>query len=1237
MSDKQSYPGIVTKIPMTVVAVTVIIFCLSGLAIAGWVPTLPGAEPAPPSVKLLEESTDHLLMEWRLTGVDIQAISTEEGEFYRLEVGVQPTPSASAPGTPELPLLTGVIALPTGAVGKVQVVSAEWASVGNYRLYPRQLPRRDDDSLPLPFQYLPESYTLQKTIPEIMARVSAPQGWGGLPIAGVSVTPFRYQPSTGQLEIAHRIVVRVDFVRDGNDRIIHRRHRDAMWDRLYQTTLLNPPPSEPEILDNDEDEPARMLFIMWEEALETAQPLIDFHHQTGLRSEVWLVNGDIQPEEIKDTVRARFETGLEYVFIIGDGYYNNYHVPMFYWDPEDPGAHEADTDSYSDSWYVCLDPPDPDGYDDHLPDLAIGRLVYTPDHLEQLEYQVDKLVKYQRWQFDDPADTDWLTRGLLVADDEYDTVNGNRIYYYEDCKTYIAQRQYNFPHPEWIEIYGRDEDASNRAIEDAVNDTHIGLFNYRGHGNRTIWASWNRRHESWTNGYALNLTNANWPFVLVASACKNADIAYIQPDCLLEAFQKQAEGSVSAHGSVVSSFTDGNSYFDKAIFDAWFDDGVWSLGYAAAQTVTQMVERFDQEGEHGYMVVGRMNARAYIWLGDPALELRTEAPESLDIIFFPVPLPDDETISAMVSLDDEPFPGARLCVRTTDDSIYAVGTSDNEGIVEMQLPRPLTADDHLYWTLYHHNTTPTDGELFLAEGAGAIQGTVTELANGNPITGAEIILSPFRAHAESDTGGHYHFYGVPAMQCRLTVSADGFLSQSRDVEVVINDTVTADFAMAFAQLALDSAEIRQYLWFGQELTRELLLTNVGNGALVWSSDVIARGVRNPYELTSLYDAGGETGGDKLLGVEYADGEFYITGSNFNADPNYIYVLDRDGWLERSFRQPNESAGVGIHDLAWDGNYLYGSSHTATIFKLSVNGEVVSTIAGPHIPSKALAIDGDGNLWCGMDAEPLILIDADGNRLQTIYHSWNVKALAWYPDAPNDMNLQLLVSNSEDTVMLYQANPETGEIIFAADLTEGDGFQPGEGLAVAKNLEDGEWSLLTMLEHGADRFIKAWHLGYLNDWAQLNPDEGEIGGGENTVAYLTLSAADRFEEGLWNADLVIRNNGREPTVVVPITMEVGPQFAPGIPPNHPSDFSVGEAYPNPFNTVTCINVALPSPARLVVSLYDIQGRLVKRLSDDDRLPGDHRLTLGASDLSSGIYILQVTAGASEARRKIVLMR
>jgi hypothetical protein len=88
---------------------------------------------------------------------------------------------------------------------------------------------------------------------------------------------------------------------------------------------------------------------------------------------------------------------------------------------------------------------------------------------------------------------------------------------------------------------------------------------------------------------------------------------------------------------------------------------------------------------------------------------------------------------------------------------------------------------------------------------------------------------------------------------------------------------------------------------------------------------------------------------------------------------------------------------------------------------------------------------------------------------------------------------------------------------------------------------------------------------------------------------------------------------------------------------PNVFRLWQNEPNPFNPVTTIRFAVPRRTRVTMILYDIAGREVRTLVDDEFEPGYHRATVQASGLASGVYFCRMVAGDFVDSRKLILLK
>jgi photosystem II stability/assembly factor-like uncharacterized protein len=88
---------------------------------------------------------------------------------------------------------------------------------------------------------------------------------------------------------------------------------------------------------------------------------------------------------------------------------------------------------------------------------------------------------------------------------------------------------------------------------------------------------------------------------------------------------------------------------------------------------------------------------------------------------------------------------------------------------------------------------------------------------------------------------------------------------------------------------------------------------------------------------------------------------------------------------------------------------------------------------------------------------------------------------------------------------------------------------------------------------------------------------------------------------------------------------------------PKKFALYQNYPDPFNPVTTIRYDLPAQARVSLKLYDILGREVATLVDENQNAGSWIVRWDASNYASGVYFYRITAGTFTGVKKLLLIK
>ncbi|MFH0736404.1 MAG: T9SS type A sorting domain-containing protein [bacterium] len=82
---------------------------------------------------------------------------------------------------------------------------------------------------------------------------------------------------------------------------------------------------------------------------------------------------------------------------------------------------------------------------------------------------------------------------------------------------------------------------------------------------------------------------------------------------------------------------------------------------------------------------------------------------------------------------------------------------------------------------------------------------------------------------------------------------------------------------------------------------------------------------------------------------------------------------------------------------------------------------------------------------------------------------------------------------------------------------------------------------------------------------------------------------------------------------------------------PIVFNLSQNYPNPFNPSTVINFSVPTASKVMVKIFDILGREVLTLTNQDYAAGRYNLQFNASNLASGTYIYTINANGVDGSK------
>ena len=93
---------------------------------------------------------------------------------------------------------------------------------------------------------------------------------------------------------------------------------------------------------------------------------------------------------------------------------------------------------------------------------------------------------------------------------------------------------------------------------------------------------------------------------------------------------------------------------------------------------------------------------------------------------------------------------------------------------------------------------------------------------------------------------------------------------------------------------------------------------------------------------------------------------------------------------------------------------------------------------------------------------------------------------------------------------------------------------------------------------------------------------------------------------------------------------------------PATFTLHQNFPNPFNPITTLRYDLPEDNFVMLTVYDMRGRVVAQLVNTAQETGFKSIQWDATDsmgrpVSAGVYLYQIEAGEFVQTRKMVLLK
>ncbi len=547
----------------------------------------------------------------------------------------------------------------------------------------------------------------------------------------------------------------------------------------------------------------------------------------------------------------------------------------------------------------------------------------------------------------------------------------------------------------------------------------------------------------------------------------------------------------------------------------------------------------------------------------------------------------------------------------------------------------------------------------IADITGNIEGSLTDNATGSPLEGS--IILPGIGETPTDEAGYFLITDIPAITYDLIAVAPYYNPRFVDhVVIPQNNTVEYDIRLLHPEFLLDHTSFSDTLSENEEMDHVIIVQNDGDGILDFAVSIrpVEPGLdTNPsdensgdvpvddYELEPVFTiTDRET---NPHGVVYDGRFFWITGSNGDdaVGPNKIYQYGSNGYLVATCNQPVPAelrTAEGFHELVWDGEFFYGCENNI-LFRMRFRDQrfVVDSTTELIIDDvRYLTYDPAHRvLWLGNSEATLMTLDHEGNQQQvTSISDFSLQAMGWMPDDPDHHPLYMITQELEGgPAYLHKMEPVNHDLVLVSELDNAD-EELLQSASITSAVDRRNWMLFTVIQSPAGNCLEYIILQPRSDWLFMDISQITIPGGSSTTVPFTVRNPG-LEDGVYELMIHFDHNARPDNPAnVHVQIIAAASDAPNPGENElPMEWSFGPVYPNPFNPVTNIPYSLVQQTAVNVKVYDLMGREVASLVNEEQVAGDYMVQWNGEHLASGMYFIKINAGPMQETVKVLLIK
>jgi len=356
---------------------------------------------------------------------------------------------------------------------------------------------------------------------------------------------------------------------------------------------------------------------------------------------------------------------------------------------------------------------------------------------------------------------------------------------------------------------------------------------------------------------------------------------------------------------------------------------------------------------------------------------------------------------------------------------------------------------------------------------------------------------------------------------------------------------------------------------------------------------------------------------------------WVDGGSLNSSIVQVWKNDEAGWQE-GFGHQGEwvLVGGGNNDnkvAAWQGFMVENSDATSIEFPASARTDGATFLKEQKLVQKRLVFTLEGeNTEAGLRTRDAANLVFD----ERAEEGWDLlDATQLTPLAGNYATLSFVGDvNGQQVLKVQESRPAALEgrfeipMAFNAYNMNGDFTIRWDGLPDLPS----EWQLT----------LKDLHTGQS---VNLREAADYTFGYENTENVQPKKSTGS-DDGLYQiTPLVLSDEDSEDDDARFIFTVDSEPLSSEIPGDVPIELELAQNYPNPFNPSTVIRYTVPEQAHIRLTIYDMLGREISVLVNEQQGPGSYDVTWDGTDFTSGMYLYRLEAGSKSMTRRMTLIK